>query len=80
MKDAAGVVLYVGKASVLPNRVASYFQPSADLGPKKNRMLELIEDFDIVECEGEWEALLLERLLLRWMLLPGLLLPKACLR
>ena len=65
MKDAAGVVLYVGKASVLPNRVASYFQPSADLGPKKNRMLELIEDFDIVECEGEWEALLLESRLIK---------------
>ena len=65
MKDAAGVVLYVGKASILPNRVASYFQPSTDLGPKKGRMLELIEDFDVIECEGEWEALLLESRLIK---------------
>ena len=35
MKDAGGTVLYVGKASVLPNRVSSYFIPSADLGPRK---------------------------------------------
>ncbi|MEE2971752.1 MAG: UvrB/UvrC motif-containing protein [Planctomycetota bacterium] len=65
MKDAAGVVLYVGKASVLPNRVASYFQPSADHGHRKNRMLPLIEDFDVVECEGEWEALLVESRLVK---------------
>lgn len=65
MKDAAGVVLYVGKASILPNRVTSYFQPSADHGQRKNQMLPLIEDFDIVECEGEWEALLVESRLIK---------------
>jgi len=65
MKDAAGVVLYVGKARVLPNRVASYFQPSADLGPKKQGMIELIDDFDTVECEGEWEAMLAENRLIK---------------
>ena len=65
MKDEAGVVLYVGKASVLPNRVASYFQPSADHGHRKNRMLPLIEDFEVIECEGEWEALLLESRLVK---------------
>ena len=65
MKDAAGVVLYVGKASVLPNRVSTYFQASTDLGHRKSRMLELIEDFDVVECEGEWEALLLESRLVK---------------
>ena len=65
MKDAAGVVLYVGKATVLPNRVSTYFQSSTDLGPRKSPMLRLIEDFDVIECEGEWEALLLEARLVK---------------
>ncbi|MDG2021036.1 MAG: excinuclease ABC subunit UvrC [Phycisphaerales bacterium] len=65
MKDAAGVVLYVGKATVLPNRVSTYFQSSTDLGPRKSPMLRLIDDFDVLECDGEWEALLLEARLIK---------------
>jgi excinuclease ABC subunit C len=65
LKDAKGVVLYVGKASVLPNRVSQYFQRAADHGLKKNRMLPLIDDFDVIECEGEWEALLTENRLIK---------------
>ncbi|MHC4419517.1 MAG: UvrB/UvrC motif-containing protein [Planctomycetota bacterium] len=65
MKDASGTVLYVGKAGSLRNRVGSYFVPSTDLGPKKQPMLDLVEDFDILECEGEWEALLAESRLIK---------------
>lgn len=65
MKDAKGVVVYVGKASRLPDRVSSYFVPSADLGLNKQPMLEVIEDFDTIECEGEWEALLTENRLIK---------------
>jgi excinuclease ABC subunit C len=65
MKDAAGVVVYVGKASRLPDRVSSYFIPSADLGPKKQPMLEVVTDFDTLECETEWEALLTENRLIK---------------
>jgi excinuclease ABC subunit C len=65
MKDAGGVVLYIGKALNLPNRVSSYFVPSADLGPAKQPMLDLVEDFDVIECEGEWEALLTENRLIK---------------
>ncbi len=65
MKDAKGVVVYVGKASRLPDRVSSYFVPSADLGLKKQPMLEVIDDFDTIECEGEWEALLTENRLIK---------------
>lgn len=65
MKDHAGVVLYVGKASRLPDRVSSYFIPSADLGYKKHPMLDLVHDFEILPCEGEWEALLAENRLIK---------------
>ena len=71
MKDAAGVVVYVGKASCLPDRVASYFLPSTiatamqSLGPKKAPLLDVVDDFDTIECEGEWEALLTENRLIK---------------
>ena len=65
MKDDAGRVLYVGKASSLKNRVGSYFVPSADLGPRKQPMLDVVTDFDVIECEGEWEALLMEARLVK---------------
>jgi len=65
MKDRDGRVLYVGKANRLPDRVSSYFIPSADLGPKKQPLIDLIHDFDVIECEGEWEALLTENRLIK---------------
>ncbi|MEM7680695.1 MAG: excinuclease ABC subunit UvrC [Planctomycetota bacterium] len=65
MKDASGVVIYIGKASTLPVRVSSYFVPSADPGPKKRSMLPLICGFDVIECESEVEALLTENRLIK---------------
>lgn len=64
-KDEAGHVLYVGKALSLRSRVGSYFTASADLGPRKQPMLELIREIDIIETEGEWDALLLESRLIK---------------
>jgi len=65
MKDHKGVVLYIGKAVRLADRVASYFQKSADLGPKKSGLLEVVHDVEVVECETEWEALLAEARLIK---------------
>jgi excinuclease ABC subunit C len=65
MKDAQGRVIYVGKAANLPDRVASYFVPSADLGHKKSPMLDVVDDFEVIQCEGEWEALLMENRLIK---------------
>ncbi|MCL4221525.1 MAG: UvrB/UvrC motif-containing protein [Phycisphaerales bacterium] len=65
MKDAAGVVLYVGKAARLPDRVSSYFVPSAELGFKKSGLLDEVHTFDYLVCEGEWEALLTENRLIK---------------
>ncbi|HWB20332.1 MAG TPA: excinuclease ABC subunit UvrC [Phycisphaerales bacterium] len=65
MKDATSQVIYVGKAGNLRNRVSSYFVPSADLGHMKQQMLEVVESFDVIPCEGEWEALLMESRLIK---------------
>ena len=34
MKDKSGKIIYIGKASVIRNRVRSYFQKKANLPPK----------------------------------------------
>lgn len=65
MKDAEGLVLYVGKAAALRNRVSSYFQASPPSEPKTRQMLEQVESFETIECEGEWEALLMESRLIK---------------
>jgi excinuclease ABC subunit C len=65
MKDAAGRVVYVGKARSLRSRVGSYFAPATDLGPRKQQMLEVVADFEVIECDGEWEALLVESRLIK---------------
>ncbi len=65
LQDAAGTVLYVGKATSLPDRVSAYFTPTADHGARKQAMLPLISDFETIPCEGEWEALLMEARLIK---------------
>lgn len=65
MKDARGVVIYVGKSRCLRDRVASYFVPSTDLGPGKQRLLQFVCDFDFLPCNSEVEALLTENRLIK---------------
>src|SRR5262249_55494754 len=65
MKDVRGVVIYVGKAVSLRDRVGSYFVPSADLGERKQVMLDYVADFDTLACDTEVEALLRENRLIK---------------
>ncbi len=65
MLDSTRETLYIGKARSLKKRVGSYFVESADLGPWKQSMLPLIDQIEIIECETEWEALLLESRLIK---------------
>ncbi|MCL2811925.1 MAG: excinuclease ABC subunit UvrC [Clostridia bacterium] len=53
-------ILYVGKAVNLKNRVRSYFQVSRGHTPKVMAMIDKIEDFDIMLCDTNLEALILE--------------------
>ncbi|MCX5655181.1 MAG: excinuclease ABC subunit UvrC [Planctomycetota bacterium] len=65
MKDARGRVIYVGKAVSLRNRVGQYFQPSADLGPRKEQMLAEIADLEFLPADSEVDALLQEARLIK---------------
>ncbi len=59
MKDREGTIIYVGKAVNLKNRVRSYFRDIAHT-PKVEAMIAHIDDFDILLCETNLEALILE--------------------
>jgi len=64
-KDAAGKVLYVGKAKNLRNRVRQYFQKSRSLGPRIKQMLTKATDIDVIVTDSEVEALILEANLIK---------------
>lgn len=58
MKNAAGEIIYVGKAKVLKNRVRSYFSGSHD--QKTQKLVSEIKDLEYILTSSEIEALLLE--------------------
>jgi len=67
MKDAAGLVVYVGKAKDLRRRLDSYFVAASRLAPKVAAMMERVRDLEWHEVRSETEALLLEgKLIKRW--------------
>lgn len=65
MKNAAGEVIYVGKAVSLRNRVRSYFQSPAGLSAKVRVMTSHIADIDYIVTGSEVEALILEANLIK---------------
>ena len=68
MRDAAGKILYVGKAKNLKARVSSYFR-GGGLASKTMAMVAKIGDIDITVTRNEVEALLLEQNLIKDCLL-----------
>jgi len=59
-KDAAGRVLYVGKATSLRSRVRSYFQSSAQHSPRIRWMVSRVADVEFFLVGSNLEALILE--------------------
>ncbi len=65
-KDKDGVVLYVGKAVNLRNRVSSYFKKDAGAGSIRiQNMIAKIADLDFVVVDNELESLVLENNLIK---------------
>jgi excinuclease ABC subunit C len=60
MRDVNGIVIYVGKAVVLKNRVRQYFQQSSNHPPKVQAMVSKISEFEYIVTDSEVEALMLE--------------------
>ena len=68
-KDAAGEIIYIGKAKNLRNRVRSYFQASRtgdfSYGIKTTELVKNIADVEFIVTDNEVEALILESTLVK---------------
>lgn len=64
-KNPNNKVIYIGKASNLKNRVASYFSQASTFNPAKQVMIDQIQDLDYIVTSSEIEALLLETTLIK---------------
>ncbi len=58
MKNSDGVIIYVGKAKILKNRVKSYFTGSHNA--KTTLLVSEIDDFEYIITSNELESLVLE--------------------
>jgi excinuclease ABC subunit C len=65
MKDAAGRVIYVGKAKNLRARAGSYFLKAAAEDRRTADLVREIRDIDYLEAESEVDALLMESRLVK---------------
>ena len=64
-RDAAGQVLYVGKAKSLRSRVRSYFQRTTDGRVQIRQLPERVADIEVIVTGSEVEALHLEQNLVK---------------
>ncbi|MEI8213150.1 MAG: excinuclease ABC subunit UvrC [Planctomycetota bacterium] len=65
MKDASGVVIYVGKAKNLRSRAGSYFLTAAAQELRTAEWIHEIADIDYMVCASEVDALLTENRLIK---------------
>ncbi|NUQ13380.1 MAG: excinuclease ABC subunit UvrC [Gemmatimonadaceae bacterium] len=64
-KDAAGTVLYVGKAKRLRSRVRSYFAADHEGSVKTQALVRLIQELETIVVPDEAHALILENTLIK---------------
>ncbi len=59
-KDAAGRIIYVGKAKSLRSRLSNYFQNQANMHPRTAQMVNTAETVEWIQVRNDVEALMLE--------------------
>ena len=64
-KDGQGIIIYIGKAKNLRNRVRSYFQNNKYHTPKDQALISRIADLEWIVVGTEVEALLTEAVLIK---------------
>jgi excinuclease ABC subunit C len=65
MKNAAGAVIYIGKAKILRSRASSYFHKDALVDTRINGWMPEVSDIDCIETESEVDAILMESRLIK---------------
>lgn len=65
MKDKRDIIIYIGKAKALKNRVTQYFGSGNQHTEKVRRMVSNIDHFEYILCDSEFEALILENSLIK---------------
>ncbi len=60
-----GQIIYVGKAKNLKNRVRQYFHAFENHTPKVRAMISRVDDFELILCRTNFEALTLESNLIK---------------
>jgi len=65
LKDAQGIIIYIGKARDLRKRLAAYFKNTGHIDMKTGVLVKKISDFDTIITGNEKEALILESNLIK---------------
>ncbi|WP_395150013.1 excinuclease ABC subunit UvrC [uncultured Allofournierella sp.] len=60
IRDQRDVIIYIGKAKRLRTRVSQYFREGVPHDAKVTQMIEHAFAFDVIVCQSEFEALVLE--------------------
>ncbi|MFI3169297.1 MAG: excinuclease ABC subunit UvrC [Faecalibacterium sp.] len=60
IRDKADVIIYIGKAKRLRTRVSQYFREGVPHDNKVSKMIVNAFAFDVIVCQSEFEALVLE--------------------
>ena len=60
IRDKPDTIIYIGKAKRLKTRVSQYFREGVPHDAKVSQMIAHAFTFDVIVCQSEFEALVLE--------------------